>query len=459
MSYSHKSKCNCKSKLRRLAAKPHLAVKMLISVFYATLLFVCTISYANAQDSSIKSTDTTSEDKAVVSCISSFNQTRKRVLEISTQSVILLSNSSGIVPFISLQSPGSKGRHYALWQTLNGDVKGYALRDGKGFDYANSAGTPSPLSWHPTLIWDNIFGSNIPLKNYSCVLTGRTRVMGKRVSLIRLIPQESLRYSFIIAKEDESNFPVELSILDNRGNVASRLTTMDSRIIAGFDFPIGDKVYDRVAKINDDSGSQSDIRSDAADSSIDNGIDNSSDNIYGLTSINHGTYHDDADATNARMITDKKESSLRDNGSVTKDNSNTGLAEIISSGEKQQDKSNSVIPASGSLSGELANGDSQAYNSITEGVVWPELNIPKVYKMVNAGLFPMAGPQCVYQEFSDGLTSFRVYRNTKSKIFYPVVNNGTLTVFRKNSSSYEYSVVGEVPLNLAEFVLTKISER
>lgn len=464
----------------------------------------------------------TYEDKALVSCIESFNETRDRVLATSTQSVILLSNSQGIVPFISLQSPGAKGAHYALWQTLNGEVKGYALRNGKGFDYANSAGTPAPLSWHPTLIWDNLFGSSLPLKNYSCVLTGRTRVMGKRVSLIRLIPQESLRYSFIIAKEDESDFPVELSILDSKGTVISRLTTMDSRIIAGFDFPIGDEVYDRIAAANEEhdanlhssnlsvsdmsqrkananssqtkgpSESATNVRNEdvssnqsidqlsSSDESVSDGTSGAgindyhskalaandappklgSENIYGLTS----TYHDVSPVaspghTNSSFIADKKESSLRVEKNLSKDDQSSGLAELVRSNEEQMSANNKTQQEMGSLSGELAKPQAQVANNLSKVKIWPELNIPKVYKLTATGFYPSAGEQCIYQEFSDGLTSFRVYRNTKSKIYYPVISNGTLTLFRKNSSNYEYSVVGEVPLNLAEFVLTKISVR
>ena len=67
-------------------------------------------------------------DSAISSCISSFNETRERVLNANTQSVILHSNANGIAPYIALQSIGENGSHYVLWQSLNGDIKGYALR-------------------------------------------------------------------------------------------------------------------------------------------------------------------------------------------------------------------------------------------------------------------------------------------------------------------------------------------
>ena len=96
-------------------------------------------------------------------------------------------------------------------------------------------------------------------------------------------------------------------------------------------------------------------------------------------------------------------------------------------------------------------------DSIQE-LIWPELNIPSVYTLVAHGKYIEGGPECIYQEYSDGITSFRVYRNKRSSIFYPVLTNGSLSVVRKNSINYEYSVVGEVPVALAEYVLTKIRD-
>ena len=87
---------------------------------------------------------------------------------------------------------------------------------------------------------------------------------------------------------------------------------------------------------------------------------------------------------------------------------------------------------------------------------WPELNIPTVYNIVAEGRFDEGGQDCIYQEYSDGLTSFRVYRNRVTTIYYPVLTNGTISIVRKQNSRYEYSVVGEVPVNLAEFVLARI---
>ncbi len=367
-----------------------------------------------------------------LSCIESFHETRSRVLGNNLQSVIMLSSTNGVAPYITLQTKSADERRYILWQTLNGEIRGYALRDGKGFDYTNSAGTPLPLSWHPTLIWDNLFNSNKEPRNYSCVLTGRTRVMGKRVSLLRLIPQEGLRYSYMIAKEDESDFPVELTIIDHEGKVASRLTVMDSRIITGVTFPVSDAIFDRLA--------QTQLQPPSS---------------LGQNSSLTGTVHDDTVAQEAAAEGIWQAHNFSDR---VEQQGPAATARL------ESDSIQLVLPepteSAGATveDGGLSDGV-QSHHGLNNALPlqrWPELNIPTVYNIVGEGHFDEGGPDCIYQEYSDGLTSFRVYRNRLSTIYYPVLTNGTITIVRKQNSRYEYSVVGEVPVNLAEFVLARI---
>ena len=44
-------------------------------------------------------------------------------------------------------------------------------------------------------------------------------------------------------------------------------------------------------------------------------------------------------------------------------------------------------------------------------------------------------------------------------MYIPSAVNGTLSVLRRGNSKYEYAVVGEVPLQLSEFVLKRVSPR
>lgn len=376
-------------------------------------------------------------------CMESFNETRARVMSSTTQSVIVLTGDSNISPYITLQSSASNGNHYVLWQSLNGDVRGYALRNGKGFDYTNSALNTMPLTWHPTLIWDNLFGSQKELKNYSCVLTGRTRVMGKRVSLIRLIPQEGLRFSFILAKEDESDFPVELTIIDSKGIVASRLTTMESRIIGGIDFPIKDSIFENAL-----SNRHQHLKTNEQD-------------VLSNKQINSTNLKETSKIISDKVIISNDLSASHELSTEEKGGNKTSLGEIVSNDNQSAGAS---LNKDGSDSSFVKSISEQEKEHLLTGVtneqelVWPELNIPSVYNLVAHGKYIEGGPECIYQEFSDGITSFRVYRNKRSSIFYPVLTNGSLSIFRKNSINYEYSVVGEVPLSLSEYVLTKVRD-
>lgn len=378
-------------------------------------------------------------DNATQGCINSFNETREQVLKTNAQSVIMLSSTNGIAPYITLQTL-EQGRRYVLWQSLNGEIKGYALRDGKGFDYTNSANVPLPLSWHPTLIWDNLFSSRKDLRNYSCVLTGRTRVMGKRVSLLRLIPQEGLRYSFMIAKEDESDFPVELTIIDHKGNVASRLTTMDSRIISGVEFPVSDSVFDRI-----EQSGMGHVESMAL-----------SPGLTGGQELNTSNNQDSpASEVKDQVI---RQSELSSDQEQSESQEDAALQLMLPAPTRSAGVTVAADGSSQVLSQDLVTGSNENQADKVRFKTWPELNIPNVYQIVDEGTFVEGGQSCLYQEFSDGMTSFRVYRNQRSTVFYPVLTNGTITIVRRNSPQYEYSVVGEVPVNLAEFVLTKISD-
>lgn len=411
----------------------------------------------NIGDAASASVVNNGAESAVSACINSFKETRDRVMSTNTQSVILLSSANGISPYITLQSAGDNDSHYVLWQTLNGDIRGYALRNGKGFDYANSANMPLPLSWHPTLIWDKLFGSRSELKNYSCVLTGRTRVMGKRVSLLRLVPQEGLRYTYMLAKEDESDFPVELSIIDPKGTVVSRLTTMDSRIIAGYDFPISDLVFDRIASSQQQQQLQYQHEASAASSDVTMGP---SLNMQGgnSSSTSLSSLANDEVASSLNSL-DENPSSLE----LMLPAPTGDAGATFSAGAGNAASASTTASTMNSVRGSMSGGGGNATSAgMTQGaakklVPWKELTIPKVFTIVGQGSFEENGETCIFQEFSDGISSFKVYRNQRSTIFYPVLNNGALSIVRKNSMRYEYSVVGDVPVTLAEYVLARIN--
>lgn len=370
------------------------------------------------------------EDFANSVCIDSFNLTRSKFQKSNTQSILVLSWDNMFLPFITFQGPGKNDVQYSLWQTLNGDIRGYATRDGKGFDFVNNLESSVPLAWHPTFIWDRLFSSTIPLKNFTCVLTGRTRIMGKRVSILRLVPQEGLRYSYVIAKEDENDFPVELSVLDTHGNLASRITTIDSRIVAGIDFPIKDYEFDAI-----EEQFSAQVYS------------NSQEAVLGMDPLyDKGANLQKNTQSSSELNSLNKEQSTLPLNTPEKSLANTqsNLQETNSNLE-QSVNNREVAKATPSLKPKLT--------------IWSELQIPNPYQIIGGGKCQNLGAQCLFQEFSDGITSFRVYRNQRSTVYYPVLNNGLLTIVRKNNYQYEFSVVGEVPVALGEYVLEHIDKQ
>jgi len=239
----------------------------------------------------------------------------------------------------------------SIWKSLNGEVFGYVLKNLKGYDFNNDRNVVHPLSWHETLIFDRLFDKNSKLDGYSCVVAGRTRLQGRKVTVLRLAPQDDLRYSYFIGKDDASSLPIDLGVMSPDGYTALRLS---------------------------------------------------------VTALKLG------------KVTDKQpEDSIF---------------------EKFKTPENDTVISS--------------HNALT---AWEVLNLPKSYKIVDEGSQAMTdGTMSDFQVFSDGVTDFRVYRSPKTTISVPAVRNGTLSILRRNGIDYEYAVTGEIPLEIAEVVLSKL---
>lgn len=279
------------------------------------------------------------------SCMEAFNTLRNQYSDSRVQLTVVGSDPTAVVPYVMMHA-GDAGGGFDILEHLNGEIRGYALKGDSGFDYNHDRSATGPVSWHPTLVWHKLLSKGRQLRGYTCIFTGRTRLAGHRVSLLRLVPQDSLRYSFLFAMDDEFKMPVELSVLTPEGAVASRITVLGMRPLSVEEarFPLDEKVFENF-KIEDEP-----LR------------------------------------TGARP--------------------------------------------------------------------WTGLTIPKEFDLKGEGQLNVNGAQTAYQTYSDGIVSFRVYRVPRSNVLYPALNDGALTVLRKVSGNDEYAVVGEVPLRLAEYVLS-----
>ena len=81
--------------------------------------------------------------------------------------------------------------------------------------------------------------------SYECTLIGRSRLAGRRVSVLRLNPIDEVRYGFMVAKDEDTSLPVELAITTPSKMVNARLTVsaVQATALDNLNFP--DDTFDR----------------------------------------------------------------------------------------------------------------------------------------------------------------------------------------------------------------------
>lgn len=252
-----------------------------------------------------------------------------------------------IIPF-SYRHDYANGHEYTVWRTLNGESEGYALRDLDGFDFNDDRSLKKPLSWHNTQVFDRLVSEKNELKGYQCIFSGRTRLNGRKVSLLRLLPRNDLRYGLSMAIDDESGFPVELEVVTPQGAGVTKISATDIK-------------------------------------------------------------------KNVKA------------GNMPSDNEFERFSLLKTANTEPQD-------------------------------AWGFVNIPPYFNLVSQGAvqMPDGGDVCPYQQFSDGIFSFRVYINSISSVTLPEVRVGSLSVYRMHDANREYAVVGEIPMEMAKSVLSNV---
>ncbi|SPT71087.1 Sigma-E factor regulatory protein rseB precursor [Anaerobiospirillum thomasii] len=306
------------------------------------LAVLLSINTAQAQDLHTKSKVYGADNKCNI--IMAQTKSAYTSTDMQARMVVVNGNNMGIY---FLQHNYADNKRYAMWESLDGEIQGYAMRDKDGFDYNVDRRYLGHLSWHPTQIWNRIFDQNPDFESFSCVMTGRTRLAGYRVTLIRLVPQDGLRYTYLIARDDDTEMPIELAILSPEGEVLTKITAIDFNTTQK-PFPHDDNIFESYA------------------------------------------------------------------------------------------------------------GRPKSLETVKP---WKELNLPADFKLIGYGSLKDDNDNetSVYQEFSDGITSFRVYKSPRISVLMPTVSNGTLNIFRKVSGDSEYAVVGEVSIKLSESVLSNLS--
>ena len=138
---------------------------------------------------------------------------------------------------------------YTTWKSLNGELDGYALKGLKGIDFNKDREYVGAMLWHQSLIFDKIMHSQTILKNYECTLVGRTRVSGRKVVVSKLSPVDDARYSFLIASDDETNLPVEMSVIAPSNALVTKFTVTAMHSVNAKNGSFPDDVFDSI-KLN-----------------------------------------------------------------------------------------------------------------------------------------------------------------------------------------------------------------
>lgn len=182
-------------------------------------------------------------------CMKLFHAVQETYENSNIESTVIDSSPSGMKLY-SLAHFSKGGISYTSWKSLDNEIAGYALRNDKGFDYNSNRSFIGPLAWHQTLIWDKIFSKKNKLNGYECTLIGRSRLAGRKVSVLRLNPIDEVRYSFLISKDDDTSLPVELAILSPNKSVTGRFTisAVHSAITTNLTFP--DETFDRIEQLD-----------------------------------------------------------------------------------------------------------------------------------------------------------------------------------------------------------------
>ena len=182
-------------------------------------------------------------------CELDFNSLKDTYVNSNIEATVIQSAQTEMEP-LSLIHLNKNGIPYTTWKSLNNEVSGYSIRKNKGFDYNQNRGFVGPLIWHQTLIWDKIFSNESNLRGYDCSILGRTRLAGRKVTVLRLSPVDEIRYGFIVSKDADTNLPVELAVISPNQSIVAKFTVTAVHSTAALNLSFPDETFDRIEKMS-----------------------------------------------------------------------------------------------------------------------------------------------------------------------------------------------------------------
>lgn len=116
---------------------------------------------------------------------------------------------------------------------LNGRPSEYLKRNNE-ISFFEAGADPYTLSGaRMPGFWSAVLGMNLEqvLKSYDPVVTGRNRIAGLPVQVVRLAPKDPSKYGFVLWLEQASGLLLRLDLIDEGGNLVEQFMGVDLRIM------------------------------------------------------------------------------------------------------------------------------------------------------------------------------------------------------------------------------------
>lgn len=117
--------------------------------------------------------------------------------------------------------------------SLNGRPNEYFRRNDE-ISFFEGGGEPYTLKGaRMPGLWARLLDVNLDrvLANYDPVVTGRNRVAGLPVQVVRLAPKDASKYGFVLWLEQESGLLLRLDLIDSSGSLVEQYMGIDLRIL------------------------------------------------------------------------------------------------------------------------------------------------------------------------------------------------------------------------------------
>ena len=116
---------------------------------------------------------------------------------------------------------------------LNGRPSEYLKRNNE-ISFFEAGSDPYTLSGaRMPGFWSAVLGMNLEqvLKSYDPVVTGRNRIAGLPVQVVRLAPKDPSKYGFVLWLEQASGLLLRLDLIDEGGNLVEQFMGVDLRVM------------------------------------------------------------------------------------------------------------------------------------------------------------------------------------------------------------------------------------